>query len=79
MIGGVDGQHQLLLINGLNTEGTQIGMEYLCDRRTVKELLDKLREGAPDHRGPWHFQIVLGTEVRDQVPTKAELLIARVL
>jgi hypothetical protein len=79
MISGVDRRHQLLLINGLNTEGTQSAMEYLCDPKTVRELIVQLRNIAPSHKGAWHFQIVLRTEVRDQVPTRADLLIVKVL
>lgn len=79
MIGGIDGRHQLLLINGLNTEGTQIAMEYLCDPKRLRELVSRLRSAAPGHKGNWHFQMVLRTEVRDQVPTRADLLIVKVL
>jgi hypothetical protein len=79
MITGVDGRHQLLLINGLNTEGTQIAMEYLSDPNRVRELLARFRQVAPAHKGPWHFQLVLRTEVRDQVPTTADLLVVKVL
>jgi hypothetical protein len=79
MIAGVDGHQQLLLINGLNTEGTQIAMEYLCDPRAARELLGRLKQAAPNHTGIWHFQFLLETEVRDQVPTKAILLVVKVL
>jgi len=79
MLGGVDEKHQLLLINGLNTEGTQIAMEYLCDPKRLRELLNFLRQSAPAHKGYWRFQFVLRTEVRDQVPTTADLLVAKVL
>jgi hypothetical protein len=79
MLTGIDGRHQLLLINGLNTEGTQIAMEYLSDPNRVHELLARFRQAAPAHKGPWHFQLVLRTEVRDQVPTTADLLVVKVL
>jgi hypothetical protein len=79
MITGVDGRHQLLLINGLNTEGTQIAMEYLCDPVRVRGLIARFRHAAPRHQGPWHFQLVLRTEVRDQVPTTADLLVVKIL
>ena len=79
MIGGIDDRHRLLLINGLNTEGTQIAMEYLCDPRALRELISRLRRAAPDHKGNWRFQLVLRTEVRDQVPTRADLLVVKVL
>lgn len=79
MIGGIDEKHQLLLINGINTEGTQIAMEYLCDPKRLRELLTYLHRAKPSYRGPWRFQFVLHTEVRGQVPTTADLLVVKVL
>lgn len=79
MLAGVDDKHQLLLINGLNTEGTQIAMEYLCDPKRLRELLSRLQHAAPGRKGSWHFQFVLRTEVRDQVPITAVLLAVKVL
>ncbi len=79
MTKGIDGRHQLLLINGLNTEGTQMAMEFLTDFRSLQSLAATLHRSAPNHAGQWEFQFVLRTEVRDKVPTNAELLIAKVL
>jgi hypothetical protein len=79
MIGGLDEHHQLLLINGLNTEGTEVAMEYLCNPQTARNLLRQLRKAASQHKGDWRFQMILRTEVRDQVPTKARLLALKVL
>lgn len=79
MMRGLDGKHLLLLINGLNTEGTQAACEYLVGARTVDDLLSRFRAVDPKHRGPWHFQAVLKTEVHDVVPIKASLLAVRVL
>ncbi len=79
MLAGVDEKHQLLLINGLNTEGTQIAMEYLSDPKRLRELLTRLHASAPAHKGLWRFQFILRTEVRDQVPITADLLIVKVL
>ena len=79
MVAGIDGRHQLLLINGVNTEGTQMAMEYLSDPVALKALVSSLRKTAPNHRGTWHFQIVLRAEVRGKVPTSAELLVVKVL
>ncbi len=79
MIAGLDGKHQLLLINGVNSEGTQMAMEYLSDPAAVDALLAQLKRKAPSHQGPWQFQLVLRTEVRDKVPTRAEPLVIRIL
>jgi len=79
MIPGVDGRHRLLLINGLNTQATQIAADFLTSPARLKELASELRGIAPRHEGPWHFQAVLRTEVYDKVPTKASLLALKVL
>ncbi len=79
MIGGIDDRHRLLLINGVNTEGTQIAQEFLTDVLSMRRLLSMLRQVAPRHEGPWHFQVVLHTDVRDNVPTRVSIVIVRVL
>ncbi len=79
MIPGVDGRHKLLLINGLNTQATQMAAEFLTYPSTLEELLVRLRAAAPGHTASWFFQIVLRTEVRDKTPTRATLLAVRVL
>lgn len=79
MIAGIDGKHELLLVNGVNTEGTQMAMEYMSDPGAMESLLAALQKKAPNHQGPWHFQMVLRAEVRDKVPTRAEMLVLKVL
>jgi hypothetical protein len=78
MLAGIDNRHRLLLVNGLNTEGTQMALEYLTKPASAQELLDRLRKIKPNHSGPWYFQAVLRTEVRDKVPTRADLIAIRV-
>lgn len=79
MLAGMDGKRQLLLVNGLNTEGTETALEYLSDAGSVRTLLAALRAKAPQHTGPWLFQALLRTEVRDKVPTRTELIVVRTL
>ena len=79
MIPGIDGRHRILLINGLNTQATQMATEFLTNPITVEELLARLRDGAPAHKGPWDFQVVLRTEVHDKVPTKGALVTLKIL
>jgi hypothetical protein len=79
MISGIDDRHQLLLINGVNTEGTQVAQEFLTDVVSMRRLFTMLRQIAPGHKGPWHFQILLHTDVRDNVPTRVNVVIVRVL
>lgn len=79
MIRGVESGHQLLLINGLNTQATQIATEYLTSQKGLQQLVERLRKERSDPKGPWRFQVVLRTEVYDKVPTKASLVAVRVL
>ena len=79
MIDGLDGRHRLLLINGLSTEGTEIGLEFLTDAASARQLLAALRAAAPTHSGPWRFQALLRAEVHENVPTRADLVTVHVL
>lgn len=79
MIPGITPDHQMLLINGLNAQGTQAATEYLTNESTLNELLARLKAAAPNHRGPWRFQAILRTEVYDKVPTRPTLVLVRVV
>lgn len=74
MLPGVDAKHQLLLLNGLNTQATQMAAEYLTEPTRLRELLGDLHKRAPGHAGPWYFQAVVRTEVHDKVPTRAMIV-----
>jgi hypothetical protein len=79
MLPGVDGRHKLLMVSGLNTQATLGAAEFLTQTERLQELLVELNKRAPGHRGTWHFQAVLSTEVHDKVPTKASLVALRAL
>jgi hypothetical protein len=79
MLPGMDGRRHLLLINGLNTQATQIAAEFLSTQGRLAELLAELRKQDPTHSGPWFFQAVLKTEVHDKVPTNARLMELKVI
>jgi len=79
MIPGLGDGRKLLLVNGLNTQVTQMAVEFLTDPQRLANLVSRFRQAAPNHRGPWHFQAIIRAEVRDQVPTRAELVAYRVL
>jgi hypothetical protein len=79
MVPGVESDRQLLLIDGLNMQATQVATEYLTTEGTLKELIGRLRSLDPNHSGPWRFQAVLKTKVYDKVPTRAHLVTVRVL
>ena len=79
MLAGVDGRHQVLVIGGLDNSSTTAAAEYLSTADSARELARSLRAAAPGHTGPWHFQAILETDVRDTVAVKAQLLVLRVL
>lgn len=79
MLPGVDGVHQLLVINGLVSECTREATAYLTDPASVRKLLSRMRLAAPRHSGAWRFQMVLDTEIRDKVPTRSSIVALRVL
>ena len=55
MLPGVSAGHPLLLINGLNTQATQMATQYLTSENTVRTLVQRLHQAQPDHRGPMVF------------------------
>jgi hypothetical protein len=80
MLPGLDERRNLLLISGLNTQATQMATELLIDPYQLSKLIGRLREARSGDPGPWHFQLVVRTEVRDKVPaTAAEIVALRVL
>lgn len=79
MLPGTDRGRQLLIVSGLNTQATLMGIEFLTTPNRVQGLLDQMRVLCPDHSGAWHFQLVLRTEVRDKVPTGSSIELIKVL
>ena len=79
MLPGTDDLHELLIVSGLNTQATLMAVEFLTEEERVMQLLDSLRREAPEHAGPWRFQLVLRAEVREQVPTGGAIELVRVI
>ena len=77
MLPGTDGLHQLLLVSGLNTQATLMAIEFLTAEERAEQLVSQLREEEPEHQGPWHFQLVLSTDVRDLVATGGSIELVR--
>lgn len=71
MLAGLDGSHEILVLGGLDTSSTTAATEYLLTREPARDLLRRLRQAAPGRQGPWRFQVVLETDVRETVPLKA--------
>jgi hypothetical protein len=77
-LNGFDGHHGLALVNGVNTEGTMMALEYLTEPVSLRALESALRKTS-HHTGPWHFQLILHSELRDGVPAAIEVVTLRVL
>lgn len=76
MLPGLDSRRHLLLINGLNTQATQMATELLTDPDRLAQLLTRLQIAAPSHQGDWNFQVIIKTEVRDKIATTGPDIIA---
>ncbi|HEY3835208.1 MAG TPA: hypothetical protein VGL72_01490 [Bryobacteraceae bacterium] len=77
-LNGFDGHHGLALVNGVNTEGTMMALEYLTDPVSLRTLEAALRKESR-HGAPWRFQVILHSELRDGVPSGIEVVGRRVL
>jgi len=77
MIPGIVPNRKLLLINGLDTQATQMAVGFLVDPPSAETLIARLRAAAPGHRGVWYFQAVVETDVRDKVPLAARVVAVR--
>lgn len=78
-LSSMDGRHGLALINGVNTEGTMMALDYLTEPTSLSSLEAALRKADSGHSGQWHFQVILHSELRDGVPVGIELLALRQL
>ena len=79
MIPGLDADHQLLILCGLNSPALPLASEYLTTEHGLAQLTKRLRETVPRHSGTWHFQAVIRVQVRDKVPTVSPIVALRVL
>jgi hypothetical protein len=77
MIPGIVPNRKLLLINGLDTQATQMAVGFLVDPPSAETLIARLRASAPRHSGVWYFQAVVETDVRDKVPLGARVVAVR--
>ncbi|MGI8988923.1 MAG: hypothetical protein ACR2I2_04960 [Bryobacteraceae bacterium] len=77
LLNGIDGHHGLALINGVNTEGTMMALDYLTEPVSLRALESALLGTNPRHSGTWHFQAILHSDLRDGVPGGIELIALR--
>lgn len=56
-----------------------MALEYLTEQEGLRSLETALERANPQHSGPWHFQVMLHSELRDGVPAGVELVALREL
>ena len=78
-VSSIDGRHGLALLNGVNTEGTMMALEFLTDPANLQMLEQRLLRADPKHSGIWHFQAILHSELREGVVAGIELVALRTL
>ena len=79
MLPGLDDRHILLLVTGLDGQASQMASEFLSQPARLEQVIGRLKGIAPAHSGPWYFQFILRTEVREKLATRADIVAVRVL
>jgi hypothetical protein len=71
---------RLLLMYGLNTQGTEAAAEYVTNGERLMTLRETLRAASPDKKSiPPFFEAVLAVPVENYVPGGASLVAVRVI
>jgi hypothetical protein len=79
MVSSVVANQECLVICGLNSPAAPLATDYLTSEDGRLQLLKLLREKGASHSGRWHFQMVVKVDVRDKVPTMANIVALRVI
>lgn len=75
----VAGDHTIMVLAGLYSEGTQAAAEYVTASHTLQELNQRLQQSAPQADIPRYYQALLKVRVENTFPTKASLIAFREL
>jgi len=73
MIPGLTAQHQVLILAGITTLGTQAAVEFVCRPKHLEELFTRLT-GSPNGKLSPPFEAVIRTQIRGGVPLQTELV-----
>lgn len=73
MIPGLTSQHNVLILAGITTLGTQAAVEYVCRPKSLEELLTKLT-GSRNGKITSPFEAVIRTQIRGGVPVRTDLV-----
>ena len=72
LVPGLEASHQVLILAGTTTLGTQAAVEYVCQQDSVEELLKGLRVSTPTQLKP--FEAVIHVKVARGVAVGSELI-----
>ena len=73
-------EQRILLTYGIYTKGTQAAIEYVTNTQCLQELRRQLVALSPDKKSvPKFFQVLLTTNVENDVPGKASFVSARLV
>ena len=75
----VSGDHTVMVLAGLYSEGTQAAAEFVTTSSTLHELEQRLQAGADKNGPPRYYQALLKVRVENAFPTKATLIAFREL
>jgi hypothetical protein len=76
---GVAGDHTMMVLAGLYSEGTQAAAEFVTTNHSLQELHQHLQQVAGKAGGPRYYQAMLRVRVENAFPTKATLIAFREL
>lgn len=73
---GLDPSRWTVVLGGASTVGTEAAVEYVCDDKSLQELLEKLR--ILNGTGMRPFEALLRVRIANDVPLETELVKMRV-
>jgi hypothetical protein len=71
---GVTGEHRLMILAGLLSEGTQAAAEYVTRKEYLREINRRLEQMTGEDGPPKYYQVLLKVDVDDGIPTTVSLL-----
>jgi hypothetical protein len=76
---GVAGDHTIMVLAGLYSEGTQAAAEFVTTNHSLQELNQRLQQVADKAGASRYYQAMLKVRVENAFPTKATLIAFREL
>lgn len=73
----LDLEHSMLILAGTTTIGTQAAVEYVCDQKTLSELMLRLQSGPSGEVTP--FEALIRVHIEQDVPVATDLVAVRVI